>query len=185
MLQAAQHDDNVFLLHRKGHSNLQEPISRTDHIGLGLRWGAGSGVSQSCSFAHDGQRHLLKFQRRQAYTGSACTSNEMQRNGIGSSKLIWLPRLVISQSLLLEGVSTPTSCQPYGASINVNERTYSPVRPVLLRWPVRCHLAGLLDCWPCSPLGCVSPRSPRSLRRGGYSYYYHPGGYLGEILLLT
>jgi hypothetical protein len=61
MLQAAQHDDDVFLLHHKGHPILQGPINRTDNIGLGLRGGAGGCVSQSCTFTHDGQSHLLRF----------------------------------------------------------------------------------------------------------------------------
>ena len=67
---------------------------------------------------NDGQRNLLRFRRRQGYTGSACTKNDTPRNGNGSFKLIWRPRSVIAQSVWLEVVGTLTSGTPCGAGID-------------------------------------------------------------------
>jgi hypothetical protein len=54
-----------------------------------------------------------------------------QRNGNGSSKLIWLLQSVIAQSVSLENVSHSLLASHLGTSIDANERTYSPVATVL------------------------------------------------------
>ena len=126
-LQTAYRDNIIIRWHHKSCPGLQRTLDRTDSVGVGLRRGGGSCVSQSRSFTHwhDSQRYLLRPQRRQGYTGSACMKNDTQRYGNGSFKLIWRLRSVISQNDSLGGVSILT---PYywlcGAGIDVdNEHT--------------------------------------------------------------
>jgi len=67
---------------------------------------------------------------------------ETQRNGGGSSKLIWLLGSVLSQSMSLVEVSSLTYCWPCGAasSIGVNNQPYISVATIL-RQQLVYHLA--------------------------------------------
>ena len=98
----------LFWHHLSGHPHLHGPINLTDDSGEALGSAAGGRVSpcQSCPCA---QRYSLGFLRHQGYPGSACMKNETQRNRNTSSKLIWLPRSAILQSVSSEGVSSPRS----------------------------------------------------------------------------
>ena len=76
-------------------------------------------VRQSCLFTYNSLRYLMRFRRRQGYTGSECTKTQI--SGSGSSKLTLRPRLVIARCVWSEGVSTPTSCWSCSTDINMNE----------------------------------------------------------------
>ena len=60
-------------------------------------------------FTHQRQPDVLtEVPQLQGYTQSACTDKEIQPNLNGSFRLIWRPRSVIAQNVLLEGVSVLT-----------------------------------------------------------------------------
>jgi hypothetical protein len=64
-------------------------------------------------------------------------------NGSGSSKMILRQLSVIARCVWLEGVSTPTSFSPCGASIDMDELTCSHVAAGSLRLHFRLYLAVL------------------------------------------
>ena len=71
------------------------------------RWtGSLEGYWQLCGSISSILPNQFTDMASQVCIGLACTKkDDTRRNGNGSSKMIWLPQLVIAQSVLLEGVS--------------------------------------------------------------------------------